>query len=246
VAATLLLFAFTAFTGNNTSFFLALNGVSAFTGDGVWAHLTVLGDTLVALTLLLAFAGRRPWILWSGVFAALLATLWVHGLKDVLDMPRPASVLPPELVHVIGPVLKKGSFPSGHATAAFTLATVLCLHVQTNAWRWTILTVATLVAISRIVVGVHWPLDVLAGAFGGWLSGVAGTLLAQRWPQGLSMRAQLLISAILAACAIVLIVRPDPIYAGTGVFQVTLALACLALAALSLWSCYRIRDARSL
>ncbi len=54
------------------------------------------------------------------------------------------------------------SFPSGHATTAFALATLLSLWYP----RWTgaFLVVAALVAWSRIVLGTHFPSDVLGGA----------------------------------------------------------------------------------
>ena len=54
------------------------------------------------------------------------------------------------------------SFPSGHATTAFALATLLSLWYP----RWTggFLALAALVGWSRIVLGSHFPSDVLAGA----------------------------------------------------------------------------------
>jgi hypothetical protein len=38
------------------------------------------------------------------------------------------------------------------------------------------------IAYSRIALGVHWPLDVLAGACMGWLAGISGDLLVRRYP----------------------------------------------------------------
>jgi undecaprenyl-diphosphatase len=54
------------------------------------------------------------------------------------------------------------AFPSGHATMAFALATLLSLWYPR--WRGGFLAVAALVGWSRVVLGSHFPSDVLAGA----------------------------------------------------------------------------------
>ena len=54
------------------------------------------------------------------------------------------------------------SFPSGHATVSFACATTLALAVPRLTWP--LFTLATLISFSRVYVGVHYPLDVLAGA----------------------------------------------------------------------------------
>ena len=66
---------------------------------------------------------------------------------------------------------------------AFLAAAVIILAWPKAATRWwaapAICAAAALVALSRIAVGAHWPLDVLTGAAGGWLApAVAGSLLA--------------------------------------------------------------------
>jgi lipid A 4'-phosphatase len=62
------------------------------------------------------------------------------------------------------------SFPSGHTAIVFALAAALALIWRPLAWPGFAL--ALLVALSRVMVGAHWPSDVLAGA---WL-GIAWTL----------------------------------------------------------------------
>jgi len=54
------------------------------------------------------------------------------------------------------------SFPSGHATMSFACATVLALMLPRL--RVPLFLLAAAISWSRVYVGVHWPLDVLAGA----------------------------------------------------------------------------------
>ncbi len=61
-----------------------------------------------------------------------------------------------------------GSFPSGHATAYFALA--LAVFYINRKLGWWFLGAAFLVGLARIFVGLHWPLDILAGAIIGLLS----------------------------------------------------------------------------
>ncbi|HFC54338.1 MAG TPA: phosphatase PAP2 family protein, partial [Gammaproteobacteria bacterium] len=164
----------------NRPLFFWFNTLSRYGGELLWSHLTLLGDGLVALVLALPLVGRRPEMVRAMVVAALLAAIWALGLKPLLGVARPAGVLPADTLTIIGPVLRQYSFPSGHTTAIFTLAGVLAIHAGSGVLRWMLLLLAAVVGCSRIVVGAHWPLDVLGGAFGGWSAAVLGTMLAQR------------------------------------------------------------------
>lgn len=168
-------------SGSNRAIFLVLNHFSAFGGDALWACLTVLGDTAIVLAVLLPWWHKRPDLVWAALLAAVLATLWTHGLKPLADMPRPPAVLEAGSFHIIGPAHRMGSFPSGHSTAIFTLVGVLILTAVSGWQRWPLLALAVLVAVSRSVVGVHWPIDLLGGMLGGWLSALGGVWLARRW-----------------------------------------------------------------
>jgi membrane-associated phospholipid phosphatase len=153
--------------------------------DVAWALVTRLGDERVLLVLTLLFARRRPEIFWAMVLATVMAVLYARSLKHVVDALRPPAVLPGDMLHVIGPVLRSHSFPSGHTTSVFVFAGVLFAFARRGSTRAALLGLAILVGLSRVALGVHWPQDVLAGAFGGLLAASLGTWLSLYWRAGL-------------------------------------------------------------
>lgn len=82
-------------------------------------------------------------------------------LKHTLCRRRPPQVIP-DFQSIIQ-ASDQFSFPSGHSMAAFTLAGLFTFYVGVIAlplYIW-----AAAVAISRVILGVHFPTDILAGAF---------------------------------------------------------------------------------
>jgi len=228
--------------GANHTLFLWLNQIGAVFGEDVWANLTILGDSLVVVALLLPFIGHKPQLIWSAVIAALLAVLWAHGLKVSMGTLRPPAVLEFGSFHLIGPALQSGAFPSGHSTAIFTLAGILCLHLR-QAWLSSaILLLAVLVGLSRVMVGVHWPLDILGGALGGWLAALAGTWLAARWPWGTALMAQRVIGMCLLLAALALLVYQHTGYVQAKLLQQIIAVLCLLAGLPGLVPLFRRRD----
>lgn len=218
-------------TGSNVALFQMLNRVMAYAGETWWSHLTVLGDTSLALMLLLPLFGRRPELVWQFVLAALFATLWSHGMKELFSSLRPPAVLPGGSFHLIGPVLEHNSFPSGHTTTIFVLAGLVGLQPLSSRIKSAMLLLATLVGLSRIACGVHWPLDVLGGVFGGWLSAVAGVVLARRWRAGLNIGFQRALAVSITLLALWAMFYYDNGLPGTWLFQFFVSLICLLLSA---------------
>ena len=96
----------------------------------------------------------------------------VKVLKHLIARPRPPVALPE-----VEALLRTGGFalPSGHASMAFMAAAILTSCFG----KWYIFyTFATIVAISRVYCGVHFPLDVVAGAFLGTFIGYALVYIA--------------------------------------------------------------------
>lgn len=226
-------------TGTNHTLFAAINAIGPHTSDLLWAHITVLGDTLVALALCLPLWRRRPDLLWALLITLLLGTAWVHLLKPLFDVARPPAVL--DTLHVIGPAYRAGSFPSGHATTAFAIGGMLALGLASRALAAAIVVIAVAIALSRVVVGVHWPLDVLAGAFGGWLAAASALWIARRTLSfGTRDWVQWILGILLVVCAAWLVKgHPNSGYPQTDLLQRAIGLAGLLSAGARL-----IRDFR--
>jgi undecaprenyl-diphosphatase len=98
------------------------------------------------------------------------------GIKALVERPRPPHPGGGVDSEALVQAPSTPSFPSGHATTAFATAVVVAILVPKL--RWPALGVATLVAVSRPYLGVHFWLDVLAGAALGTLVGGAIALTA--------------------------------------------------------------------
>ncbi len=181
-------------TGTNTGLFLWLNTHLQVLPDAFWSNMTFVADTLFAVAFLAVAASFRPAMFNSGLVLLILGALFVQGLKPALDILRPAGVLDHELIHVIGPVLKNHSFPSGHSFTALATAGLLLLYVPLKGVRFVlvatvILTIALTAALSRAAVGAHWPMDILVGSAGGLLFAILAQTITERfsWLQSKGM-----------------------------------------------------------
>jgi undecaprenyl-diphosphatase len=141
-------------------------------GDSIYQVMRILsrlGDgpiwylTGTAAALLGGHPGRRFALL--GIAAGGLNALIYCVCKRRFIRPRPFRTLPDLPILWAPPT--DFSFPSGHTQLAFASATLLALHFPFLGPAAFIL--AFLIALSRIVLAVHYPSDVLAGAWIGVL-----------------------------------------------------------------------------
>ncbi len=98
---------------------------------------------------------------WMFALSMLLGGIAVHFLKEIFSFPRPLAYLGKELVNVVGPPLKMGSFPSGHSQTVFT--GVLFLAWLIPEYQVAFWTIGVLSGISRCYMGAHFPFDIFAG-----------------------------------------------------------------------------------
>lgn len=161
--------------------FQSLNQFTPLMPSHFWSMLTFLGDTTVALSLMLFFARRNPAILGIILLAAIYGTLISHGMKAGFGQARPAGIFPDDAFNLVGQAFKRNSFPSGHSLAIFTLVTLLYYFTRQRTTRLLLLTFGTSVAVSRVMVGAHWPVDVLVGSGLGILTTLAAIYTAKHW-----------------------------------------------------------------
>ena len=121
--------------------------------DGVFVLLAI-----VAILFLRSATGRRGAS--AAGFAAVIALLLGHFISGAVDRVRPFVDHPQ--IHLLIHHARDAGFPSDHATGAFAIAVALFLRDRVAGGIALVL--ATLVALSRVIVGAHYPTDVLAGA----------------------------------------------------------------------------------
>lgn len=145
--------------------------------DTVMTVITKLGDNgfvWIAIGVLLLLYGNRTfrgrdWGMVTIISLAVNALLCNVILKPLIGRMRPYEYLGYEpSIHALG----DASFPSGHTSAAFAAATAI--YAMNPKWGRIAYVFATLMGLSRLYLGMHFPTDVICGGllgiFAAWLT----------------------------------------------------------------------------
>ena len=228
--------------------FASVNDAATTYPDWLLQWTTSLGGETVPFALALVLARRHPRVFWALVLAALVAVAYSRGLKPLFDAARPPAVLPLDSFNLIGPEHRRASFPSGHSVTAGVFGGVLVYYARRAETRVLLILLAVLVGLSRVAVGVHWPVDVAFGLGGGVLAAWIGARLAARWATlGTKVSVHLALVALCSLAAVGLIlgggeyVQARPLLAILG--WAALADACLGYIVGPLWRVLRVRGA---
>ena len=118
---------------------------------------------------------------WEPVFfryllATVLAAALVWALKTSFDLPRPWELYGPGIGLAPLAVNSEGSFPSGHAAFTAVLVGSLWPRFSGRAARAMLVLLLVCVGLSRVLIGAHFPADVVAG----YIVGVASVWISDR------------------------------------------------------------------
>lgn len=151
----------------NTDLFLWVN-------QFYWAPLAELTALLegpdallfgLAFVLVLAFLDRRDLAL-CVLIAVVIEAAFVFAAKEAVALPRPFDAL----AGINFAYTPSGySFPSNHAAGAFAVFSAWCFRERRH--YIVLLGFAAIIGVSRVYIGVHYPLDVVAGAMIGLIIG---------------------------------------------------------------------------
>ena len=159
----------------------------AFTSDaGDWigegSHLVAVSLALLAIGWIFSRSNFKT----AGIETLLahgIAALLSNGLKHLMGRPRPKFVHSGEWQFTPSWASGLDSFPSGHTTAGFAVATVLARRFP--AFGMLFVAVAAFVGLSRVLRGSHFPTDVFGGAVLGVLSGSIASAPWKEWRRSL-------------------------------------------------------------
>ena len=141
--------------------------------DKIMYRITDLGGavftSIFALGLVLVGNSKVKLIGVEAIIALFFGQIFVQSLKKLMSRERPYKIL--KHLHTFGIEMRDYSFPSGHTTASFSLATTIALNMPRTAVF--VLVLAFIIGMSRVYLGVHYPTDVAAGIFIGVFASLA-------------------------------------------------------------------------
>lgn len=224
--------AITYFAVGHHAGFLSINHAGAILPDFILQAITVWGDGVFVLCLALLFLPKNIQAHWGIFIAAIIGGIVSNVLKDFFSVTRPPGVLSTELFNLVGKGYTRHSFPSGHSLTAFLAATLFFHYLPNLKFRALFFVAAGCAALSRVLVGVHWPLDTLIGSGLGILCALAGIYIASKTPKAINIYTHGFIFFLLITSGVLLLAEKND-------YRLTLPiLYCAAL--WTLWRTFKL------
>jgi len=138
---------------------------------------TQIGNGYVTVVIaFFLFLGVNHLLAYELILGTILLWMVVELMKMIIQRNRPYIKL--KKIRIVGVQASGRSFPSGHTSQTFFMATLLIYYFHTSVWVGILLyCIAGLVGITRMYVGMHYPRDVMAGAILGTVWGSIGAIL---------------------------------------------------------------------
>jgi len=226
----IILFAIVYLANLNTTLFHWFNKFPDSTSPLLWKIITNFGNGLWLSVLLVLFTWKKPSILFRWLLIAITITFFIKITKPLFNNPRPYEIFQLDIMNQIGAILSSRSFPSAHTTTVFAFSALIIFQFRNSFLKLFMLSIAIFVGISRICVGAHWPLDVIAGAFAGWGCAIVGSFMAGIIKVELNFYLQWVLASILVGVAIILIFFYNPGFGNVVLWmQRVIATICLGL-----------------
>lgn len=149
-------------------------------------NLTEFGDAFIFLCFLTILMLYSPKFWEVLIVANLVSAVFSLVFKKLFSVPRPAAVFDKNSFTIIGKVLTgHNSLPSGHSITVFTILTVILFSFVPRKHKiiWvSFMFITGLILVStRVGVGAHYPIDVIVGGTFGYISGILGLLITQKY-----------------------------------------------------------------
>lgn len=157
--------------------------------DGLWIFITKLGNGgwfWIAIGIALLLFKKTRVIGFSVLISLGINAIFTNiTLKDLIARPRPFNVSDEIITLIKHP--RSFSFPSGHTSCSLTAALALCKLIDKK-YGVPAVVLASLIAFSRLYVGVHYPTDVLGGVVVAFVSSTWGCYLVKKVSERIKSR----------------------------------------------------------
>ena len=155
----------------------------------IWKFITALGNAgwfWILLTIILLIPKKTRRIGVASAIALFIGSLITNvALKNIVARTRPYEVV--EGLNLLVGKAHDFSFPSGHSCASFASAFAI-YKTAPKKYGIAALILASLIAFSRLYVGIHYPTDVIAGIIIGIVSAVISVLIIKKYEDKKSLK----------------------------------------------------------